>query len=482
MIFEEGIIGSQLNKYLSRSLGSVGEYNANNTWYFNGNNRNLNNNNRYNSNFRCRPCSDYINTGEPANQHVVSLEELQIIEESCKSSKPNCVRFRTNKIHSLIEIRDKLNNNEVEITKAMVFTIKVPKLREIIYCSYSDKLIQSYYVFSLKKYLETNWYDKDSYSCRDGKGVLKAIEQYKTFIREAIDIYGADNIYLASLDIKRFFLSIDTRLLAEKMARFIETNLNGNPNKERLLYLTQCLYVIDWHKVDIEKVGSEDSYDIPKEKTLCYSKPYVGVPIGNWPSQIGGNFITTFALVFLRGLGYCYFVHYTDDTCFVIPEKEKYLRDIRLIEKFYKEVLHLELHKSKRYLQHVSKGITILGRRIRFDRCIASKRTVNAINTLVYSICEGKCSNEKYIKRDCEHIAQSINSYMGMLVHMDMYRYRKRILERIKKKHGKYFKIDEKNYTKINVRKEYKTKNKYLIYITSKKNEHKEIRQNRLFW
>ena len=469
MIFENGIIGSQLNKYLKNNLGSVGEYNNNNTWNFNSSNRCLNNNNRYNSNFRSRPCSDYITTGKSISHYTVSLEDIQTIEENCKSTKPNCVRFRTDKIHSIIQVWHKINNEDVAITNAMVFTVNKPKLREIVYCSYSDKLIQSYYVFSLKSYLESNWFDKDSYSCRNNKGVLKAVDTYREYIQMALKKYNYSDKYLASVDIKSFFLSIDSKLLAEKMSEYIECNLKEHPNKDKLLYLTKCLYVIDWHKVDIDRVDTTVSYDIPEEKTLLHSAPYIGVPIGNWPSQIGGNFITTFALVFMRGLGYDYFVHYTDDTNFVITDKEKFLKDIKIIESFYYEVLHLELHKNKRYMQHVSKGITMLGRRIKFNRCIASKRTLNSIDSLIYGMCKLYIKNKKYIRCNCESFSQSINSYMGILIHMTMYEYRKHILNIIKENINEYFIVDENKYTKVNVKKKFSTTERYIYYIKNKK-------------
>lgn len=473
MLYANGIIGSQLNKYLTSGLGTVGEYNSNNTWNFNGNNRVLNNNNRYNSNFRSRPCSDYITNGKPVSQYTVPLELIQTIEENCKSNKPNCVKFRVNKIHNIIQVWHQINNETVAITEAMVFNVKLPKPREIIYCSYSDKLIQSYYVFSLTCFLEANWFDKDSYSCRHNKGVLKAIEAYCGYIKEAMGKYNHNDIFLASVDIKRFFLSIDCKLLAEKMAVYIETQLNAHPNKDKLLYLTRCLYIIDWHKVNIRRVDAGEKFDIPEEKTLLYSDPYIGVPIGNWPSQIGGNFITTFALVFLRGLGYNSFIHYTDDTSFVITNKAKFLQDIKIIEKFYREVLHLELHKKKRYMQHLSKGITTLGRRIKFTRCIASKRTINSIDSLIHGACYGQSKNKKYMERNCEHFLQSLNSYLGMLIHMNMYKYRKKILEIIENNFGDYYIIDKKDYAKINIKKRFSTTQKYIYYIKQKKKNEK---------
>ena len=51
------MISSQFN--ISQRMCSCADYNANNTWYFNGNNGNFNNNNRYNGNFRSRPILAY---------------------------------------------------------------------------------------------------------------------------------------------------------------------------------------------------------------------------------------------------------------------------------------------------------------------------------------------------------------------------------------------------------------------------------------
>lgn len=469
MILEKGIIGSRLNKYLLKSDGCVGEYNANNTWNFNGNNRCITNNNRYNSNFRCRPCSDYIMDGESRFSHYpISLEEIQFVEEKSHSSKPNCVRFRTDKIRRIVDIWHRLNNDDVEITEARVFVVTKPKIREIIYCNYSDKLIQTFYVFSLRCYMENHWFDTDSYSCRQGKGVLKAVNQYREYIKTALAKYDKDDIYLASIDIKSFFISIDTKLLAEKMSGFINNFIEDSERRDKLLYLTKCLYVIDWHKVRIERFGKMTDDNVPEGKKLLSKDSYIGVPIGNWTSQVGGNFITTFALVFLRGLGYEYFVHYTDDTTIVVTDKAKYLNDIRVIEKFYQEVLHLELHRNKRYLQHYSKGITMLGRRIKFERCIPSKMTFATIGDLLYVIRQKSLIDESFIKHNSEHITQSINSYMGMLVHMTMFNYRKHVLDFIRNNFNTYFKIDDKEYRKINVRNKYTLKNRYVDYIRKK--------------
>lgn len=77
------------------------------------------------------------------------------------------------------------------------------------------------------------------------------------------------------------------------------------------------------------------------------------------------------------------------------------------------------------------------------------------------------------MERNCEHFLQSLNSYMGMLIHMNMYKYRKKILEIIENNFGDYYIIDKKDYAKINIKKRFSTTQKYIYYIKQKKKNEK---------
>jgi len=88
----ETLSGSRINN--GEQGGSVAEYNANNTWYFNGNNRVLNNNNRYNDNFRARPVLDFGTVDKRfLDQYPVPLEELVEISRDHKNTKNEYTDF-----------------------------------------------------------------------------------------------------------------------------------------------------------------------------------------------------------------------------------------------------------------------------------------------------------------------------------------------------------------------------------------------------
>lgn len=443
------------------------EYNSNNTWNFNGNNRTLNNNNRYNSNFRCRPFLDFVQKNDKnkiSNYHV-SLEELIELEKECYNGKDSSIKFRTQYFHNLVQLYHKLNQQILTIGETYRVVIDIPKVREIVYCNYEDKLIQSFFVKQINPTLEEKWFHKDSFSCRKNKGVLKAVETFQQYLQETVkNTKTTENIYVASVDIQNFFMSIDIKLSSKLMSEFIEKEFQNNPRKNLLLYLCNFLYNSNYCSNYIDLANPNIDKKLKREKTLIYNQPKRGVPIGNWPSQILGNFLTTFALNYLTKLGYK-FVHYTDDTAIIVTDKKKYLKDIKLLEQFYQDQLHLKLHPNKRYLQHYSKGITFLGRKIKLNRKLPSNRTFYSLIGLLrrYLIL---LKSDKYNVKFATDFHNSFNSYFGLLRTTNSFRLRKIIINSIHKfQFYQYFKITKDIYTKINLKEKYKQNNLYKSYF-----------------
>lgn len=448
--------------------GSCAEYNANNTWYFNGTNGCLNNNNRYNGNFRSRPVFDYCGyDNQWIKDYKLSLEYLFNLDQECRTNKHVYIEYSINKVHNLITVCHELNNFEVQIGEVRRFVMHVPHLREIIYCTFGDKLIQSFYALNIRKYLEDDFFIDDSYSCREGKGVLKAIEKFRYYMKVESVNYTID-IWLAGVDIRNFFYSIDCYMILELMTDYIRSH--DMPHKEMMVYLTRILYqtVYRDHIVSCTRNTILGSIMLPRHKSMLNNEYGVGVPIGNWPSQVIGNFITTFVLLWLRNKGYK-FAHYTDDSAIIVHDKKKWLSDIKELDMMYNS-MHLTLHPDKRYLQHYSKGMIFLGRKLRFNRVLPSDCTYNTINHLVNYMIMRAVKDRDFIYTRCETFMQSYNSYMGMLIHMNTYNMRKSLTRKLKRSPWfKVFKFDTKRYSKIVVKKRYTTKQKYMDYIKWKR-------------
>lgn len=122
-------------------------------------------------------------------------------------------------------------------------------------------------------------------------------------------------------------------------------------------------------------------------------------------------------------LGIKYYGRYVDDF-FLIHSSREYLSECKsqIIDFLRKELL-LEINPSKIYLQTLSYGVKFLGVCIRPGRVEISRRTarnfiskVNEINM----IAEDHKPNSDELKS----FVSSLNSYLGLCVHFDTFRFR----------------------------------------------------------
>lgn len=128
------------------------------------------------------------------------------------------------------------------------------------------------------------------------------------------------------------------------------------------------------------------------------------------------------------------------------------LLDLRYIETWLWDELHIRLHPNKRYLQHYSKGIEFLGYKLRFNRILPSDRVVHNYKYKVD--CEIRRADRERPK-DLEHFMQTVNSYNGMLKWCNARRLQKEVMDKIRNSRlAKYYDIAEDN-SKILIKPQY---------------------------
>lgn len=442
---------------ISRPRGSSADYNGNNTWYFNGNNGCFNNNNRYNGNFRSRPVLDFdwLENFDLDNC-LVPLSEwliISLLSARGKNGKPTYVHFRLHRIDRLISITHQVNWCEMMPTMSTAHIIFEPRVREIV-CAVADKrAVQTFYISTLQPYLEQYMYHRDSYSCRPGKGSLRAIQQLHEYVYEATNGYTTD-CWLAKVDLQAFFMSLDCFRLCDTVTQFIEKYMDGSPLLDIMRYLTRQIY-LSATKDHLRDMAQPSERAMLDPRKSLYNQPYYrGVPIGDWTSQTGGLIATTGALLYLASLGY-HFVHYTDDTTIVVTDREMWLKEnLWRLEQYYK-AQGLTLHPQKRYFQHYSKGVEMLGYKLCYDRVLPSDRIMH--NALWYVERTARRADKDFSRvLACkDKVLSSVNSYLGLLKHLSAYRLRRMICEQIEASPlGKIFDVAE-DYTKITIRREY---------------------------
>lgn len=317
-------MGSQYN--ISKPRGSSADYNGNNTWYFNGDNGCINNNNRYNDNFRSRPVLDYDwYDNSNLDNYLIPLSEwliLSIIASRNKHNKPTYVWLYLNRIERLVLLAHQVGNCELMPSNSTAHIIFEPRVREIVCASASKRVVQTFYIRTLQPYLEQFMYHPDSYSCRPGKGALKAVQQFQEYLFDATEGYTNNNVWIAKVDLQAFFMSLDCFDVCNTICKFIDERMQGSPLLDLMKYLTRQIYLAAT-KDHLKDMASPEERAMLNPKKSLYNQPYYrGVPIGDWTSQTAGLVKTTGAIIYLVSLGYR-LTHYTDDSSIIVTDRER---------------------------------------------------------------------------------------------------------------------------------------------------------------
>lgn len=169
--------------------------------------------------------------------------------------KFDAIIFHKDETYNLLKLRESLINETYEFGGYTKFKVYEPKERIIHAPFYKDKIIQ----IAINNVLKEIYYPcfiYDSYACIDNKGTHKCAKRIQHFMRKAKWQYGT-NTYVVKIDMKKFFYSIDRKILKDILLKKIKCK-----KTIRLLY---------------KIIDSADAID------------ELGLPLGNTISQIGAN-------------------------------------------------------------------------------------------------------------------------------------------------------------------------------------------------
>lgn len=321
------------------------ENNTNNSWKLNSNGS-WNNNNRNNNN----GVRGVISVLSSSSQF--SFEQLYQAYLDCrkrKRSTEEAIEFEMDENHNLYKLYEELNNRTYEVLPSYVFVVLRPKPREVFAARYRDRIVHHLFYNRIIEYVEQDLIDT-TYSCRKGKGTLKAImDSYQTMMDMVSD---GSELYVFKGDIEGFFMNINKKILYELVLPYIKD--------EFTLYLFNVILWNDPTRGCIFR-SSKSKYRLIEPNKTLFNARGNGLPIGNLPSQMFANvYMNVFGRYVINRLHLPISI-YVDDFIIFCHDKEYLKQCVRWIDDFLQNKLHLSLHKRKKYLQWYGNGYKFVG-------------------------------------------------------------------------------------------------------------------------
>lgn len=262
-----------------------------------------------------------------AYDHIISPENLlEAWREFLKGKRgrKDVQEFSFQLMDNILLLHRDLKNKTYVHGGYYAFNISDPKPRNIHKASVRDRLLHHavyrvLYPFFDKKFIS------DSYSCRLNKGTHKALKQFRRYFSK-VSQNNTRTCWVLKCDIKKFFASIDHKVLRYIVVKHIED--------EGLKWLLSQI------------IGS-----FPK-----------GLPLGNLTSQLLVNvYMNEFDQYVKHRLKAKYYIRYADDFVFLSHDKALLQKFIRYIIYFLRTELKLELHPDKVFIKTFSSGVDFLG-------------------------------------------------------------------------------------------------------------------------
>ncbi|HBB27568.1 TPA: hypothetical protein DCZ36_03685 [Candidatus Gracilibacteria bacterium] len=382
----------------------------------------------------------------------MNLTKLFLAYYDCRKNKrktASAIKFELDYESNLIQLHEEIMNRTYTVGKSIAFIVDRPVKREIFAGDFRDRIVHHFIVNELNPIFE-NLFIHDSYSCRVGKGTSFGIARMEHFMRASSDNYRSE-AWILKLDIAGFFMSIDRTVLLGMIENIIDTKYSGE-DSETLRFLVRTVIGNDPTKNCVIKGKRTDWQGLPRNKSLFFAPPGVGLPIGNLTSQIFANlYLHPLDEFIKKTLKIQNYGRYVDDFVLLHPSRELLESSIPKIEDFLTQKLYLTLHPDKITLRPTRDGFSFLGAYLKPYRTYIGNRTkgnfLRAIREWNEKIChcernEVKRGNPENIRittyprsphrsalRDDETIfLSSVNSYLGILKQFSTYRLRKKML------------------------------------------------------
>lgn len=263
---------------------------------------------------------------------IISLENLLEAWKEFVRGKRSCKDvqiFEACLMDNILALHRHLTTKTYEHSSYEAFHISDPKPRSIHKARVRDRLLHHALYRILYPFFDRTFI-ADSYSCRVGKGVHKALHRFYRFARK-VSKNNTRTVWVLKGDVRKCFASIDQNILLDILRKYVPY--------EDVLWLLQKVI-----------------------RSFHSGLPGGGLPLGNLTSQLLVNiYLNEFDQFMKHQVKAKYYIRYADD--FVVFSKDKeYLKIVLLqVSAFMEFRLGLKLHPDKVFIKTVASGVDFLG-------------------------------------------------------------------------------------------------------------------------
>jgi len=397
--------------------------NANNAWYVNMQNGNVNNNNT-NNRYVVLPC--------PLASAELLFSMMLKAEESCFKNKHHSLTACRVHFHlsELYKYARHIFENGLSVGRSKCFVLDYPVYREIFCAMYFDRIIHHMVAPLMSEVAEVMHRRNGnvSHGNRIGHSAFTAAIDVQEKLRNVTNNW-AQKAWLATRDYSGFFMSIPRDKAAADFRRYAAQVVDVTEPTTAFLIDVVCHYLMSDPTRDCIMLSPRKMWEnVTPNKSLFHAKKCHGLPIGNFPSQLMANLYRTEidkAITDMEGVEHVVFV---DDrmTC---AKSQKVLKNALAEAERLSLEYELTTNQKKHYMQPADKGVKFCGYVIKCDRIYISNRVVRATRRLI------EIYADKTSARSEEELARRLNSYLGIMSHTRSYNIQRRIIAEVLRFH-----------------------------------------------
>lgn len=265
-------------------------------------------------------------------EDIISVENLlEAWREFAKgkTGRADVQEFSLRLMDNILLLHNDLCHHTYRHGSYQAFAVHDPKPRRIHKAGVRDRLLHHAIHRVLYPFFD-RVFIVDSFSCRNGKGTHTALNRFRALAYRA----GKNNtrtVWVLKCDIKKFFASIDHKILLRILWRYIPD--------AGIMRLLECVV--------------KSFFSVSSGK---------GLPLGNLTSQLFANtYMNEFDRFMKHSMKAKYYIRYADDFVILSDNREWLAGLVSRIRIFLSAELKLVLHPDKVLIKTVVSGVDFLG-------------------------------------------------------------------------------------------------------------------------